>query len=86
MMPLSKEFLQRQSMNVIYLNDDVDYQAVCGSTALAATLARSSLPGLRYIVRGGGVTQRGVWMIVLLVLMLIAAILIILYVIIQSGY
>ena len=38
--------LQKNSLNVVYLNDDVDYQTICGNTALPSTLARSSLPGI----------------------------------------
>lgn len=43
--------MESQSTNIVYLNDDVDYQSLCGSTALASTLARSSLPGLRWIIK-----------------------------------
>ena len=42
--------MESQSTNIVYLNDDVDYQSLCGSTALASTLARSSLPGLRWMM------------------------------------
>ena len=42
--------MESQSTNIVYLNDDVDYQSLCGSTALASTLARSSVPGLRWTI------------------------------------
>ena len=42
--------MESQSTNIVYLNDDVDYQSLCGSTALASTLARSSIPGLRWTI------------------------------------
>ena len=49
--------MESQSTNIVYLNDDVDYQSLCGSTALASTMARASIPGLRWMVRGGGSLQ-----------------------------
>ena len=72
-------------MNVVYLNDDVDYQTICGSTALASTLARSSIPGVRWMVRGGGQIQRGVWLSMWLSFMLITFILCLIYLVFQTD-
>ena len=75
---------ERQSVNVVYLNDDVDYQTVCGSTAMASTLARASVPGLRWMVRGGGQIQRGIWMAIWILLLLLTIVLCVVYVILQT--
>ena len=77
--------IENQSTNIVYLNDDVDYQTLCGSTALASTLARSSVPGLRWMVRGGGVIQRGGWGALWTLTILVTFILCMLYLIFQTD-
>ena len=76
--------MESQSTNIVYLNDDVDYQSLCGSTALASTLARSSIPGLRWMVRGGGSLQRGAWSLVWTLTMLVTLTLCLVYLILQT--
>ena len=76
--------MKSQSANIVYLNDDVDYQAVCGSTAVASTLVRSSVPGLRWVVRGGHDLQRSVWSIIWLFLILLSVVLCIVFSVLQS--
>ena len=51
-------------MKVFYLREKEDggeTPRVCGSSGLASALSWSSLPGLQWVVRGGGDLQRAVW-------------------------
>ena len=63
-------------MKVFYLREKEDggEPQVCGSSGLASTLSWSSLPGLQWVVRGGGDLQRAVWTSVWLLLVTITVI------------
>ena len=76
---------------VFYLREKADVEEpraqaqVCGSSGLASTLSWSSLPGLHWVVRGGGQSQRAAWATIWLLLVTLSVIICLLTILSLSG-
>ena len=69
-------------MKVFYLREK---EKVAETSGLASTLSWSSLPGLQWVVRGGGDLQRAVWTTVWVLFIILTLIICLLAIISLTG-